>query len=179
MYLMDKGGRSLSLAASRGVDTTGLERVGITEGFTGKAARSRSFIAQYVSDLEDRKRAAMLLGKGFKIVVCVPLMHMDQVLGVMNLGADRSMRLSKAKIDLLVAVGNAIAVAVNHSRLCDELARNLKVLKEKKETIEFFTTPRLTTSRVPWWAFMDWQSSWQGNTEICSTNVERPTSNRF
>jgi K+-sensing histidine kinase KdpD len=107
MYLMDKGGRSLSLVASRGVDTTGLEHVKISEGFTGNAARTRSLIAQNVSDLEDQKRAAMLL--------------------------------SKAKIDLLVAVGNAIAVAVNHSRLCDELAKNVKELEEKNETIEFFT----------------------------------------
>ncbi len=139
MYLMDKGGSSLSLVASHGVDTTGLEHVGITEGFTGKAARTRSFIAQHVSDLEDKARAAMLLGKGFKVVVCVPLIHMDRVLGVMNLAVDRNIRLSKAKIDLLVAVGNAIAVAVNHSRLCEELERNVKELKEKNETIEFFT----------------------------------------
>jgi K+-sensing histidine kinase KdpD len=139
MYLMDKNGRSLSLVASQGVDTTGLEHVKISEGFTGKAARTRSFIAQNVSDLEEQKRAAMLLSKGFKVVVCVPLIYMDKVLGVMNLGADRNLRLSKAKIDLLVAVGNAIAVAVNHSRLCDELARNVKELEEKNETIEFFT----------------------------------------
>lgn len=139
MYLMDKNGSSLSLVASHGVDTTGLEHVRITEGFTGKAARTRSFIAQHVSDLEDKARSAMLLGKGFKVVVCVPLIHMDKVLGVMNLGVDRYIRLSKAKIDLLVAVGNAIAVAVNHSRLCEELERNVKELKEKNETIEFFT----------------------------------------
>jgi signal transduction histidine kinase len=139
MYLMDKSGESLSLAASEGVDTMGLEHVGIMEGFTGKAARTRSFIAQHVSELEDRQRAAILLSKGFKVVVCVPLIHGDKVLGVMNLGADRIIRLSKARIDLLVAVGNAIAVALEHSRLCEELEMNVRELKEKNETIEFFT----------------------------------------
>jgi signal transduction histidine kinase len=139
MYLMDGSGDSLSLVASQGVDTTGLEHVRITEGFTGKAARTRSFIAQHVSDLEDSERTSLLLGKGFKIVICVPLMHMDKVLGVMNLGADRNIRLSKGKIDLLVAVGNAVAVAVNHCRLYEELERNVKELKEKNDTIEFFT----------------------------------------
>lgn len=138
MYLMDKRGEALTLAAAMGLDTTGLEHVRITEGFTGKAARTRSFIAQHVSDLEDRDRAALLLSKGLEVVVCVPLIHMDRVCGVMNLGADRSIRLNKAKIDLLVTIGNAIAVAVSHSRLCEDLDRNIQELKEKNATIEFF-----------------------------------------
>ncbi len=139
MYLMDESRGILKLMASRGLDTTGLEEIRISEGFTGKAARTRSFIAQRVSDLEDRERAALLRAKGLRFVVCVPLIHMDRVLGVMNLGADRSLQLSEARIDLLVAVGNAVAVAVSHSRLCEELARNVEALGEKNETIEFFT----------------------------------------
>jgi len=60
IYLMEGNGKFLSLAAHRGIEITGLKKVHINEGFTGKAARTRSFIAQYVSQLEDKKRAALL-----------------------------------------------------------------------------------------------------------------------
>lgn len=60
IYLLDKGGEILTLAASEGIETKGLEHLGILEGFSGKSARTRSFIAQQVSDLEDQERASVL-----------------------------------------------------------------------------------------------------------------------
>ncbi len=139
IYLMDKGGCSLTLAVSKDMDTREVERIRITEGCTGMAARTRSFIAQHVGELQDRERAALLLRKGLKVVVCVPLIHLDRVLGVMNLGADKSLRLSEATIDFLVLIGNTVAVALHHSKLCENLGRHIQELKEKNETIEFFT----------------------------------------
>jgi signal transduction histidine kinase len=138
IYLMDQDGEVLTLAASIGIDPKGLERVRLTEGFSGKAARTRSFVAQRVSDLEDRERAHLLLKQGLKVIVCLPLMVSDRVLGVMNLAADRPLRLSHSKIDLLVAIGNATAIAADHARLYEELEMKVREAKEKKDAIEFF-----------------------------------------
>ncbi len=90
IYLMDEGGKSLSLAAHRGIEIAGLEKVHINEGFTGKAARTRSFIAQYVSQLEDKKRAALLTDKGLLINICVPLISRDKVGGGYERGEQRN-----------------------------------------------------------------------------------------
>ena len=138
IYLMDDAGESLELSSHKGLDTEGLERVKVNEGFTGKAARTRSFIAQHISELEDRHRAELLMGKGFKIIVCVPLIAMRNVVGVMNLAANKIVELDQAKIDLLVSVGNLIAVAANNARLYADLKRKVKELQTQKKATEFF-----------------------------------------
>ena len=138
IYLMDKSGRHLNLAAFRGTDPGGLEQVGITEGFTGKAARTRSFIAQHVSELEDRERAALLTSKGFKIIICVPLIAVGEVVGVMNLASGKVMKLDQEMIDLLEVIGNQISVAIKNSGLYENILKKKNKLLEKKNMIEFF-----------------------------------------
>jgi len=138
IYLMDESGKSLKLGSYKGLDTEGLERVGINEGFTGKAARTRSFIAQYISELEDRHRAEMLMDKGFKIIICVPLIAMRNVVGVMNLAANKIVELDQTKIDLLVSVGNLIAVAANNAKLYADLKKKVTELQTQKKATEFF-----------------------------------------
>ncbi len=138
IYLFDEREEYLELAACQGVDAGGLERVRSTEGFTGKAARTGSFIAQHVSDLEDTKRAAFLEAKGFRVVFCVPLIAMGRVLGVMNLATNREVQLDTREMDLLIAIGNQLAVAVNNARLYEALTAKVAELKRQKEAIEFF-----------------------------------------
>ncbi|MCD4754366.1 MAG: HAMP domain-containing histidine kinase, partial [Deltaproteobacteria bacterium] len=138
IYLMDKSGRHLNLAAFRGTDPGGLEHVGITEGFTGKAARTRSFIAQHVSELKDRERAVLLTSKGFKIIICVPLIAVGEVVGVMNLASGKLMKLDQEMIDLLEVIGNQISVAIKNAGLYENILKKKDRLLEKKNMIEFF-----------------------------------------
>ncbi len=139
IYLMDKGGKSLSLAAYRGIEIAGLEKVRIDEGFTGKSARTKSFIAQYVSQLEDRQRAALLADRGLLIDICVPLISRNKVEGVMNVASSEMVHLDQDEIDLLTTVGHQLAVAANNAKLYGDLKNNVKILKEKQNTIKFFT----------------------------------------
>lgn len=138
IYLVDETGRYLHLEACIGVDSVGLEQIKIGEGFSGKSARTRSFIAQHVSELEDKARSELLLHKGFEIIICVPLIAMDKVVGVMNLATNKVIEFDSAQIDLLISIGNQIAVAVNNARLYEDLQRKVKELKHQKEAIEFF-----------------------------------------
>jgi len=139
IYLLDGEGQFLDLAAYQGVQPYGLERENIKEGFSGKAVRTKSFIVQHVSELEDKKRTALLLRKGFRIIICVPLIIMDQVRGVMNLATSKeTIALKEDKIDLLTAIGNQIAIAANNAKLYEELNNQIRILEEKKEMIKFF-----------------------------------------
>lgn len=139
IYLMDDSGQYLNLTAHLGVQPYRLEKIDINEGFSGKAVRTKSFIAQHVSELEDKKRAALLSDKGFKVIICVPLICMDQIVGVMNLATSKIVKLDQGKVDLLATIGNQIAVAANNTRLHEDLKSKIQALKEKKEMIEFFT----------------------------------------
>jgi K+-sensing histidine kinase KdpD len=138
IYFMDTGGRYLYLAAHQGIDSRGFEKLHISEGFSGKSVRTKSFIAQYVTEFEDKKRAAFLSSKGFKIIICVPLISMNEVRGVMNLASSKLIGLDQEKIDLFTAIGNQIAVAANNARLYEELKGKMETLKEKKELIKVF-----------------------------------------
>ncbi len=138
IYLMEDDGQYLSLAAHQGMEPGGLERLHINEGFSGRAVRTKSFIGQHVSELEDEKRAAFLLEKGFKGIICVPLIIRDEVVGVLNLATSKILKLDQNKIDLLTAIGNQIAVAANNAKLYEDLKNRMKTLKEKKEMIKFF-----------------------------------------
>ena len=138
IYLIDDKGRYLYLVAYQGIDSRGFEKVYVNESFSGKSARTKSFIAQHVSELEDKERAGLLARKGFKIIICVPLISMNEVRGVMNLASYKLIGLDQEKIDLFTAIGNQIAVASNNARLYEALKSKIEALKEKKEMIKFF-----------------------------------------
>ena len=138
IYLMDPTEQCLTLAAHSGLDISGLENVQLDEGFSGKSARTKSFIAQHVSELEDKKRSAFLSRKGLKIIICVPLIVMERVEGVMNLAAKKIIELDQERMDLLMTMGHQIGVARSHTRIYRDLQQKLREVEEKKETIKFF-----------------------------------------
>jgi K+-sensing histidine kinase KdpD len=138
VYLLNADGTSLDLFAHHGIDPKGLETVSIQTGFSGKAVRTKSFIAQHVSELEDRERVHLLRKRGLEVIMCVPLMTRSRVLGVMNLSAKKEMALDHGRIDLLITIGNQIAVAVDNARLYRELEGKVAALEEKEKMITFF-----------------------------------------
>ena len=141
IYLMDEAGKILELVAYKGItkkQVEGLRRIRISEGFSGKAARTKSFLAQRVSDLENGSRVALLHGKGFKMVMCVPLIVRGKVVGVMNLASKRMVSLNEAKVDLLVVIGSKIAVAINVAKLHEGIQKQAEQIRLKKEELEYF-----------------------------------------
>ena len=141
IYLMDQTEQYLELVAYKGIakhQVRELRKILISEGFSGKAARTKSFIAQKVSDLENGTRAALLLSKGFKVIICVPLIVKDRVVGVMNLASKRMISLNEAKIDLLIAIGSQIAIAINVAKLYEDIRKKTEEIRRTKEELEFF-----------------------------------------
>ena len=138
IYLMDPKEQVLVLAAHTGLDVSGLEIIGLEDSFSGKSARSKSFIAQHVSELASQERAELLALKGLKIIICVPFIVRDRVEGVMNLGSKKVIKLGQEEIDLLMTMGHQIGVASSNARIYRHLQEKLREVQEKKETIKFF-----------------------------------------
>lgn len=138
LYLMDDDGQALHLAVSLGVNPTGLKKVSIQEGFTGQAVRSRQFIAQHVNEMEDKPRKKLLQKKGFVVVICIPLVVLDRVVGVLNLAARRLIHLTTGSIDLALVMGNLIAVGLNNAQLQKELREKAHILEEQNSAIQYF-----------------------------------------
>lgn len=140
VYLMEPDRQSLRLAAYRVMDVEGLERVNLDEGFTGRAARSCSFIAQSVQALGDAKRAELLVSKGIHTVVCVPFVVSDRVEGVMNLASKNPIQLEQDEVDLLMIIGHLIGVAAIHAETEEILREIVEELQVRNETIKFFVS---------------------------------------
>jgi signal transduction histidine kinase len=138
VYLLNESGDRLLLESDQGIEVAGLESMGINEGFSGKAARTGCFIAQRISDMENRERAELLAGRGLESVVCLPLVAMDSPLGVMNLAASRIVELDMPTIDLMVVLGNLIAVSILNARQAQSLEEKARQLETQKEAIQFF-----------------------------------------
>lgn len=138
IYLMDQVKGDLCLVAHHGIDVSGLERIQIGQGFTGKAAELRSFIAYRVEELKDRTRMELLLSKGLRIIYCVPFVVMSKVEGVMNLGSKKDVMLPPEDMQILFLMGHQIGVAIAHARLYEALNEKIQMLEDRKETIKFF-----------------------------------------
>ncbi len=138
IYLTSETEQHFSLAAHRGLDIAGLEKIHFDEGFSGKSARTKSFIAQHISELVDSERAEILARKGLEIIICVPLVVMDRVEGVINLAAKKVIRLSQEDIDLLMAMGHQVGVACSHVRTYMHLQTKVRQVQENEEAIKFF-----------------------------------------
>lgn len=138
VYLGEAGSDYFQLIIHRGLDPKGLETVHASMGFTGKAARTRSFLAMHVEDLDDQQRAELLAGKGFAVVICLPLITRDQVIGVMNLAAEEIIPLELATIDLAMVMGNLTATTAESVLQARELTEQARLLAEQKEAVQFF-----------------------------------------
>ncbi|MBF0551726.1 MAG: GAF domain-containing sensor histidine kinase [Deltaproteobacteria bacterium] len=139
IYLKEENQESLRLAAYRGLEPLGLERVKIGEGFTGKSAETKSFLAQPVTDLINKERARLLQSKGFMVAVCVPMIVGEEVVGVMNLNSKQMVTLDQNQIDLLITLANAIAINADRLRLYEDLQKKIQELEEKNATLKFFS----------------------------------------
>lgn len=141
VYLLNEPERCLELVAFTGVsddEVEPLRRIALSEGFSGKAVRTRSFVAQKITDLEDEARTAVLKARGFKVIICVPMIIREEVLGVVNLASRRAVSITETDVDLFLAVGNQIAIGVNAAKLYEDLRRKADEIQKKRDELEFF-----------------------------------------
>ncbi len=132
LMLIDEDTNEMRIRAARNVpdQVVADTRVVPGEGLSGKVALSGEPLV--VSDLEgdprfQRKSKSQYRTGSFAIV---PLMHKDDVLGVINL-TNRSDDISFSENDLalLTALANQAAIAIQNSRLVSELSREKEQLK--------------------------------------------------
>ncbi len=138
IYLGEPEEGFLYLAAHQGLEPDGLETLELEGTFSGKAAATRSFLAMRVEDIEDKQRSALLTRKGFVMVICLPLITRDRVLGVMNLNAPEMIHLEMATVDLGMVMCNLIATSAESVIQAQELMEKADMLEEQKKAVQFF-----------------------------------------
>ncbi len=133
LYLLDRDGAYLTLAATTGLDRfqIGRARVPFGEGVTGRVAASREPLVipdvkadtrfLWVRGIDQRRFVASMLS--------VPLTWHDQIVGVLNVQTEEPRDFSQADVDQLRAIADVLAGIVEKGRQQAEAEARVESLK--------------------------------------------------
>jgi signal transduction histidine kinase len=133
LYLLDRDGAYLTLAATNGLDRfqIGRARVPFGEGVTGRVAADRRPLIipdvkadarfMWVRGIDQRRFVASMLS--------VPLTWHDQIVGVLNVQTERPRGFSEPDVAQLGAVGDLLAGIIEKGRQQSEAEARVEALK--------------------------------------------------
>lgn len=133
LYLMDRDGLSLTLAATNGLDRHHIGRavVPFGEGITGRVAAMRQ--PMVIPDVKDDPRFLWVRGldqrRFVTSMLSVPLTWHDQVVGVLNVQTEARREFSLSEIAQLSAIADLLAGIVEKGRLQREAEAQLAQLR--------------------------------------------------
>jgi signal transduction histidine kinase len=134
LYLLDRDGRNLTLAATNGLDKyqIGRARVPFGEGVTGRVAAARE--PTVIPDVRADPRFLWVRGidqrRFIASMLSVPLVWRDQVVGVLNVQTEKRRSFGPSDVEQLAAIGDLLAGIVERVRLQEEAERRAEELKQ-------------------------------------------------
>src|SRR3954471_21623985 len=133
LYLLDRDGAYLTLAATNGLDRyqIGRARVPYGEGVTGYVAAHRQ--PEVITDVKADSRFLWVRGidqrRFVSSMLSVPLTWHDQIVGVLNVQTETPRRFNDADIAQLGAVADLLAGIVEKGRQQSEAEARVEALK--------------------------------------------------
>jgi signal transduction histidine kinase len=152
LYLLDRDGAYLTLAATNGLDRyqIGRARVPYGEGVTGRVAASREPLA--ITDVGRDPRFLWVRGLDQKRFVAsmlsVPLTWHDQTVGVLNVQTEKRREFGPPDVEQLGAIADLLAGIVEKGRQQREAearAQELKAIDEARSELIALVTHELRT----------------------------------
>jgi signal transduction histidine kinase len=137
LYLVDRDGAQLTLAATNGLDRyqIGRARVPFGRGVTGRVAAIREPLV--IADVRQDPRFLWVRGLDQKRFVCsmlsVPLIWSDQTIGVLNVQTESRREFRTTDVAFLQAVADLLAGIVEKGRLQREAEAQLETLRRIDE----------------------------------------------
>lgn len=133
LYLLDRDGAKLTLAATNGLDRHHIGRVTVAfgAGITGCVAATREPIA--VPDIAEDERFLWVRGldqrRFIASMLSVPLTWRDQVVGVLNVQTETRREFAASEIAQLSAIADLLAGIVEKGRLQQEAEAQVEQLR--------------------------------------------------
>jgi signal transduction histidine kinase len=151
LYLTDRDGSGLTLAATNGLDheAVGVARLEMGRGITGLAAQVRSTIVS--PDVHADDRFAWIRGVDqaqFTSMCSVPLVWDEQVVGVLNVQTVEPREFTPARLRFLETLAGLLAALVEKSRLHAEAEAqidSLRAIDEARANLVAVVTHALRT----------------------------------
>ncbi len=133
LYLLDRDGLNLTLAATNGLDKfqIGRARVPFGEGVTGRVAAERQ--PTVIPDVRADPRFLWVRGidqrRFVASMLSVPLVWHEQVVGVLNVQTEEPREFAASDVEQLSAIADLLAGIVERVRLQEEAERRADELK--------------------------------------------------
>src|SRR6266545_5119564 len=133
LYLLDRDGAYLTLAATNGLDRfqIGRARVPLGEGVTGRVAATRE--PTIIPDVRHEPRFLWVRGldqrRFIASMLSVPLSWHDQVVGVLNVQTEQPREFSQPDVEQLSAIGDLLAAVIEKGRITREAEAQVAALK--------------------------------------------------
>jgi signal transduction histidine kinase len=152
LYLLDRDGAYLTLAATNGLDRfqIGRARVPFGEGVTGRVAETREPLI--IRDIKEDPRFLWVRGidqrRFITSMLSVPLTWNDRTVGVLNIQTEREREFTIDDIAQLGAIADLLAGIVEKGRRqqeAEERAAELKALDEARAELIALVTHELRT----------------------------------
>lgn len=126
IHLIDEKTQRLKLYAHHGLSKEyqdEIEDIHLVESIPGKAAKGKKpLIVKNLTEIADLSGAITQKGK-MMYHASFPLEFGNQILGTLSLTTDQRERLTRDKVDLLVALARQISVAVGNRQLFDKICQ--------------------------------------------------------
>ena len=180
LYLLDRDGAYLTLAATNGLDRfqIGRARVPFGEGVTGYVAAHRA--PEVISDVKADPRFLWVRGidqrRFVTSMLSVPLTWHDQIVGVLNVQTEAPRRFSDDDVAQLGAVADLLAGIVEKGRQQSEAEARVEALKaidEARSELIALVTHELRTPLAVVRAYTDLLSEEPPLTGRESRDIER------
>ena len=133
VWLLNKDTDELTIRATQAMSKEYLKERAIKfgEGIVGSVAKKKEpIIIPDIARDESYKEKELAKKEGLVAMLSVPMMVKDKVIGVINVYTVKSYDFTKSDIDLLSAVANQAAVAIENTQLMVKT----KVIQEELET---------------------------------------------
>jgi signal transduction histidine kinase len=151
LYLMDRDGSGVTLAATNGLDPdqVGVARLRVGIGITGRVAMTGKPIAS--EDVHNDRRFHYIRGVDkpqYTSMASVPLIWNDQVIGVLNVQTERRRDFTKEDVSFLQALAGLLAGIVERNRLQREAeaqVESLRAIDEARASLVAVVTHALRT----------------------------------
>ena len=152
LYLLDRDGAYLTLAAANGLDRfqIGRARVPFDEGVTGRVAASRYPIV--IRDIKEDPRFLWVRGidqrRFITSMLSVPLAWNDRTVGVLNIQTEQDREFTPADVAQLGAIADLLAGIVEKGRQqqeAEQRAAELKAIDEARAELIALVTHELRT----------------------------------
>ncbi len=139
LYRIDSDSGDMVVTAHRGLSDGFIHAVGRLkpgEGFAWRAANSgKPVIMADVSEYTGPLRP-FLEKEAIQSSVVIPLIGRSGIVGAMNLAAMQSRTFDKAKVELLIVIGQQIAIGLEKAKLNEELQSELAERKIAEEALK-------------------------------------------